>query len=294
MNNSLPKIKTAIYELIKSASTVLPDDVEKKLYAAQKEEKELSPAKAALNDILETIKISKNKGIALCQDTGTNIFYIYHPKNFAVSQFRELVIEAVKNATEEGILRPNSVDPITGKNTGTNTGDGHPSLTFIQWHKDYTKVDLMLKGGGCENMGAQYSLPDEKISAGRDINGIKKAILDAIFNAQGYGCAPGIIGVCIGGDRSDSAKAAKKELFRKLGSKNPNPVLSEIEEYITREAARLEIGPMGYGGKTTLLGAFVTKLNRIPASFFVSISYMCWCCRRKSLKLFKNGEFEIE
>lgn len=146
----------------------------------------------------------------------------------------------------------------------------------------------MLKGGGCENVGAQYSLPDSRVGAGRDLKGVEKCILDAVQNAQGKGCGPGILGVCIGGDRGTGYAASKEQFLRKIGDRNRDATLASLEARITDEANQLGIGPMGFGGKTTLLATKITALNRVPASFFVSVSYMCWAFRRQGARVGKK------
>jgi len=290
----MENFSNAILELIKKTSCVLPEDVKTRIRIAYDQEDDDTPAKNALLEILTNIDIAEQKSLPLCQDTGTNYFIISYPYNMDFSLIKEKVVSSVIKATESYYLRPNSVDSLTGKNSGDNTGPGHPSIDLIPVKNDYIEVKLMLKGGGCENMGMQYSLPDDTIDAGRDIKGIKKVILNSVLLAQGYGCAPGILGVCIGGDRADSLKAAKKELFKNLDFTNPDSELAAIESEIFQKSNLLGIGPMGYGGKTTLLGLHITKLNRIPASFFVSISYMCWACRRRTLKYYPDGRFEID
>jgi fumarate hydratase class I len=149
----------------------------------------------------------------------------------------------------------------------------------------------VLKGGGCENVGAQYSLPAEKLHANRDLDGCRKVILDAVLQAQGKGCGPGVLGVCIGGDRATGYEYSKKELLRFLTDRNPMPDLDALEQDILKTANELGIGPMGFGGKTTLLGVKICAANRVPASFFVSISYMCWAYRRQGVEL--DGEQRI-
>jgi fumarate hydratase class I len=141
----------------------------------------------------------------------------------------------------------------------------------------------MLKGGGCENVGAQYSLPDNRLKAGRDLDGVRKVVLDAVFQAQGEGCAPGFLGVSIGGDRGTSYVASKEALLSQVNAVNPDPELAALEEQLTNDANQLGIGPMGFGGKTTVLGTKITSTYRLPASFFVTVSYMCWAYRRRKM-----------
>ena len=146
----------------------------------------------------------------------------------------------------------------------------------------------MLKGGGCENVGAQYSLPHTELGAGRDLDGVRKVILDAVQKAQGKGCGPGVLGVCIGGDRGAGYVNSKEQLLRDLDDTNEHKDLKKLEKDIVETSNKLGIGPMGFGGKTTLLGCKVGVLNRLPASFFVSISYMCWAYRRRGFVLASN------
>jgi fumarate hydratase class I len=147
----------------------------------------------------------------------------------------------------------------------------------------------MLKGGGCENVGAQYSLPNAALGAGRDLAGVRKVVLDAVYKAQGKGCAPGILGVAIGGDRGSSYYGSKEVLFKHMDESSSDPKLAELEERLTTESNQLGIGPMGFGGKTTVLGTKITGLHRLPASYFVTVSYMCWAYRRRRMT-YKNDE----
>ena len=285
-------LKAQILELIRLASTDLPPDVEAALQQSLQQEEAGSAARGALETILANIDLSRQKSTPICQDTGTPIFYVYHPAGWSTRQLREQIEAGVEEATRCSYLRPNSVDSLTGKNSGNNLGGKHfPSIHFEEVEGDTLTIELMLKGGGCENVGAQYSLPDSRLGAGRDLSGVRKAVLDAVYRAQGKGCAPGILGVAIGGDRGSSYLASKEVLYRGLEEPNPAPQLAELEERITREANELGIGPMGFGGATTLLGTRITSLNRLPASFFVSISYMCWAYRRRVMTL-RNGQVD--
>src|SRR5256885_1030354 len=274
----------SILELIRRTSTVLPDDVVRAITSARKNEAEGSNADVALNVIGCNIGMARDSSLPLCQDTGTILFYVHTPPGYDQLEFEEVATEAVRAATKKGYLRQNSVDSVTGKNTGDNTGPGSPSFHFHQWREAYVEVKLMLKGGGCENMNAQYSLPDPKLG-GRDLKGVENAILDCILNAQGQGCGPGILGVCIGGDRGTGYGFAKEQLLRMLDDTNPDPVLPELEARVVEKANQSCIGPMGFGGTTTLLACQLGKPNRLPAAFLVSIAYMCWAYRRRGAKL---------
>lgn len=279
-----------ILELIRRTSTDLPEDVEAKLKEALQREEEGSAAHSALKAILRNVAISRENATPICQDTGTPLFYVHHPEGWSTRMLREQIRKAVALATQKAYLRPNAVDALSGKNSGNNLGDDHfPTIHFEEVEGDTLRIDLILKGGGCENVGAQYSLPDEHLSAGRDLKGVRKVVLDAVHKAQGQGCAPGILGIAIGGDRGSSYLASKEALLRPLGSENLDPNLDALEKRLTEEANQLGIGPMGFGGKTTVLGTHITNLYRLPASYFVSVSYMCWAYRRRSMT-WQNGQ----
>ena len=273
-----------IYELIRRASTDLPPDVESALRKAEEKEKTGSASKGAFLTILNNVELARRNSTPICQDTGTPIFYVYHPEGWSTRKLRGQIETAVERATQASFLRPNSVDALTDKNTGNNLGDGHfPSVHFEEVEGDTLTVELMLKGGGCENVGAQYSLPNTELGAGRDLEGVRKVVLDAVHKAQGQGCAPGVLGVAIGGDRGSSYYASKEVLYRKLDDTNSDPKLAEMEERLTRESNQMGIGPMGFGGETTVLGTKITGMHRLPASYFVSVSYMCWAYRRRKM-----------
>ncbi len=282
-------LSESLLELIRRASAEIPADVHEAILSSLEREKKGTIAESAMQIIDQNIALARNKSQPICQDTGTIIFYVDCPAGYDQLAFDETAREAVKLATRKGYLRQNSVDSITGKNDGTNVGPGSPVTHFHQHRSPAVNVRLILKGGGCENVGAQYSLPNEKLKANRDLDGCRKVILDAVLQAQGKGCGPGVLGVCIGGDRATGYEHSKQQLLRKIPDRNSNPELDKLEQDIVETANKLGIGPMGFGGQTTLLGAKIGVLNRLPASFFVSISYMCWAYRRQGVTLDANG-----
>jgi fumarate hydratase, class I len=279
-------------ELIRRTSAEIPDDVHKALLDSLEVEKKGTIAESALKIIEQNIALAKQKSQPICQDTGSILFYVDCPVGFDQIACEETAREAVREATRKGYLRQNSVDSVTGGNDGTNVGPGSPVLHFHQHRTEEIRVRLILKGGGCENVGAQYSLPNEKLQADRDLKGCRKVILDAVLQAQGKGCSPGILGVCIGGDRATGYEFSKQQLLRKLDDRNPVAELDELEQEVLKTANDLGIGPMGYGGRTTLLGVKVCAVNRVPASFFVSVSYMCWAYRRQGMVLNSDGSIQ--
>ena len=274
-----------ILELIRRTSSSLPPDVEKRLKASVEKEEPGSAARGAMETIMKNIELSRAQSTPICQDTGTPIFYVHYPEGWSTRKLRTQIRDAMAEATERAFMRPNAVDAIYDKNSGNNLGgDDFPYIHFDEVDADQPLViELMLKGGGCENVGAQYSLPNNELGAGRDLKGVRKVVLDAVHKAQGKGCAPGILGVAIGGDRGSSYYASKEVLFDEIGTRNEDPKLAALEEQLTDEANQLGIGPMGFGGQTTVIDTKITGLHRLPASYFVSVSYMCWAYRRRKM-----------
>lgn len=282
-------LEDQVYDLIVRASTDLPEDVVDAIQHAREKEDDGTPARNVFGMLLQNVELARKNETPICQDTGTNIYHVHYPAGISTLQLKRIIQNATVRATEDSILRPNAVDPVSGKNSGNNLGAENPFIHFEEWDKDVLEIQLMLKGGGCENVSTQYKLPDSNLDAGRDLNGMYKTVVDAVNNAQGLGCAPGIIGVGIGGDRATSHLTAKKQLFRKLPDTNEDPELATMEDRLYKDLNSLGIGPMGFGGKTTVLGVKIGKAHRLPASYFVSIAYMCWAYRRHSLTL-QNGE----
>jgi fumarate hydratase class I len=281
-----------ILELIRRTSTVLPQDVTSVMAVKQARESQGSKAELALRLVLQNIGLAKELSAPICQDTGTITFCIRTPIGFDQLELQDVCCDAVKEATKLGYLRQNSVDSITGRNSGTNLGPGSPVFHWHLHRQDHLDVRLILKGGGCENMSAQYSLPATINGKrfDRDLEGVRGVVLDAIWQAQGKGCGPGFLGVCIGGDRAVGYEHAKEQLLRVVDDQNPQPELAALEARILDEANKLDIGPMGFGGKLTVGGVKIGARNRLPASFFVTIAYMCWAYRRRGVLLNADGQ----
>jgi len=276
-------------EVIARASTQLAPDVVEALRRGREAEEDGSLARKALDTILANIELARGKWQPICQDTGTPLVWIHHPVGMSTRMLTQAFEEAVRQATARQLLRPNAVDPLLDKNTGNGAAPGIPTVHCEEWDDPAVEVRMMLKGGGCENVGAQYSLPNPTLKADRNLEGVKRCILDAIYKAQGKGCAPGIIGACFGGDRGSGFLESKRQLLRRLDDRNPIPELDAMEQEILAKANQLGIGPMGFGGKTTVLGVKIGYLGRLPASYFVSVSYMCWANRRAGARFSPDG-----
>ncbi|MET3289970.1 UNVERIFIED_CONTAM: fumarate hydratase class I [Brevibacillus sp. OAP136] len=287
----MEKFRESMLALITETSTYLPPDVRVAINAAKQNEDAGTRSALSLATIAENIVMAEENVSPICQDTGMPTFEIKTPVGANQIEMKKAILEAVVEATKTGKLRPNSVDSLTGENSGNNLGAGTPVIHFEQWENDYAEVKLILKGGGCENKNIQYSLPAELEGlgkAGRDLDGIRKCILHAVYQAQGQGCSAGFIGVGIGGDRTSGYALAKHQLFRRVDDVNPNEDLAKLEAYIMENANKLGIGTMGFGGNTTLLGCKIGVENRLPASFFVSVAYNCWAFRRQGVQVDVN------
>jgi fumarate hydratase class I len=279
-----------LVDVIARATARLPDDVTRALRAGRGQEAEGSLAAMALDAVLKNAELACAEGAPMCQDTGVPIFWIHHPATVSSGMLGSACAEAVRRATARNLLRENAVDTLTGKNTGNGYAPSIPSVHCEEWDRPEVKIELLLKGGGCENVSAQYSLPHTKLGADRNLEGARRVILDSVYQAQGKGCGPGILGVCLGGDRGSGYLEAKVQLMRHLDDHNPEPELDVLEKRLLAESNQLGIGPMGFGGKTTVLGVKIGTLGRVPASYFVSIAYLCWAARRATALIAPNGD----
>lgn len=284
----LPAFLDSLIQLITRTSTDLPPDVRAAMRRAAAAEPDGTRSAQALAVIAQNIDQAESCEGPICQDTGMPTFKIKTPVGANHIWMREQVRTAIAEATRRGKLRSNSVNSITGENTGDNLGPGTPIIYFDQWEQDEIEVKLLLKGGGCENTNAQYALPMELPHLGRadrSLEGVRKCILHAVWQAQGKGCSPGAIGVCIGGDRTSGYMHAKEQLFRTLDDVNPEPKLAALEQTIMATVNSLGVGTMGFGGGVSLIGCKIGAVNRLPASFFVSVAYDCWAFRRLGVRL---------
>lgn len=270
-------------ELIRRAATQLPMDMRHALRQAKGSELPGSSAESAIETILLNVDIAERNSTPICQDTGTPIFEVSYPVGLSTRRLADQIRRAAVIATEMNYLRPNAVDSISGKNSGDNTGEDFPTIHFHESEEDAVRVNLLLKGGGCENVSTQYKLPDGKLGAGRDLEGVRRVVLDAVHKAQGQGCGPAVLGIAIGGDRGSGYIKSKQQLFRPLEDESPDPQLADLEKRLYEETNQLGIGPMGFGGNTTVLGVKIAAQHRLPASYFVSVAYMCWANRRASM-----------
>lgn len=281
-------LENIIFELYKKTTSTIPRDVIESLEKSSKNEDGLP--KEVMERIIENCKVAKDESIPICQDTGTPIFYIDYGEKYKQIDLENAIKNATVKATKENLLRPNSVNPITGINSGDNLGKYFPVMHFNQIQGDRIRISLLLKGGGSENVGNRYTLPNKELNAGRNLEGVKKCILDSIYKAQGKGCSPGIVSACMGGSKDVISFLAKKQLLEKLGRINKNKELEKLEKEIIKKANSLDIGPMGFGGKTTVLDVKICSSNRAPASYILDVLYSCWALRRNTIDISSEGE----
>ncbi len=280
-----------LLELIRRASCELPADIVAALQQARRTDAEHPRACRVLEALQDNQTLARDRQTPLCQDTGTLTFFWRTPRGSDQVTLAAAAAAATTEATRRGWLRRNTIDALSGRSYDDNVADGSPVCHFEQSDTaDANDVDLLLKGGGSENASTQYSLPDAALAAGRDLEGVRRCLLHAVWQAQGSGCAPGILGVCIGADRAEGYLHAKRQLLRPLADAAPEPDLAALETRVLAEANTLGIGPMGTGGRTTLLGVKIVARSRLPASFFVTVAYSCWACRRGGVRATPAGE----
>ncbi len=277
------KLRDGIVELYRKVATSLPPDVEEALRNSLALEKEDSPANSSLSVILENVRVARDTARPICQDTGVPVFFVKVPMGLSQLELKETILEATRSATVKVPLRPNAVDSVTELNSGDNTGTGFPVIYFEETRGNTLTIDLMLKGGGSENAGQLYKLPSEELDAGRDMEGVRRCVLDAVQKAQGRACPPYVIGVGVGAAKDQVTRLSKEQLIRKLGDVNKFESLAALESRLTAEINELGIGPQGLGGRNTVMAVKIGANHRHPASYFVDVSVSCWATRRGRL-----------
>jgi len=281
-------IKIGIVQLIKKAETELPNDVIIALKQAYKIEEGV--AKTQMDAILKNIDLAKKTKRPMCQDTGIQTFFIeVGIKSPHINKVKDLIIDSVKKATKEIPLRPNTVDPFTHENHKDNTGDHIPYITWDYIEGSDILITVLPKGGGSENMSRLGML-----KPGVGIEGVKDFVIEEIIKAGGNPCPPTIVGVGIGGGADLALKLGKKSLLRPVGNRHKDKNIASIEEELIKRINDSGIGPMGLGGKTTVLDVHIEKAHRHPASLPVGIAVQCWANRRAKMVIHSNGKWEVK
>ncbi|MDH7564597.1 MAG: fumarate hydratase [Candidatus Bathyarchaeota archaeon] len=280
-------VETTAFNILKQAVIYLPDDVKQalqKAYAGETSE----TGKTQLKAILDNIALAEKYQAPVCQDTGTIIFYVKAgDKVKDLDKVEGAIINAVRKATKEVPLRPNAVDPFTQKNSGDNTGRYIPYINWEIASGSDLEMTVMTKGGGSENVCIGGMLVP-----GEGVKGLKKFVVDAVIKAGAQPCPPTILGIAVGGGADIAMKTAKKALLKPLNEPNADPELAKLEKEIFEAANMTGIGPMGLGGRTTVLGVHIDYAFRHPASFPAAVAFNCWATRRASARIHADGSVE--
>ncbi len=280
-------LEEGLFRLVKKTSLKLPEDVLNALKKAfETEESDL--ARSQLEALINNAELALKEDLPICQDTGTPTFFVELGENFPIRNLRPTFEKVIRKATSEIPLRPNAVNPFTGKNSGDNVGRFVPIIHYEIVPGDELIVKFMPKGGGSANTSKLHM-----ISPGLGIKGVKEVVLRTVFEAGAKPCPPIIVGVGIGGAEDFAMVLAKKALFRRLDERNPDERIAKLEEELLTALNSLGIGPMGVGGKVTVLGVSVEWAHRHPASLPVGVCTMCWASRRGIAKFKSDGSYEI-
>jgi fumarate hydratase subunit alpha len=280
-------VEDTAFNLLKLAVVRLPDDIKDALNRAYKEETS-EAGRVQFEAILKDIELAEKDNTPLCQDTGIIIFYVKAgAKVKDLNVIEKALQNATRRATKEVPLRPNAVDPFTQKNSGDNTGKHIPYINWEITDSDYVEITAFPKGGGSENV-----CTIGMITPGEGVNGLKKFVIDAVIKAGAKPCPPTIVGVAAGGGSDISMKLAKASLLRPLNEPNPNPDLDKLEKELYEAANSTGIGPMGLGGKFTVLGVRIDYAHRHPASYPVAVAFQCWAARRSTARIHLDGTVE--
>jgi len=285
---NIKDLEDGIVELIRKAETDLPKDVVDSLKKAY--EVEEGVAKTQIEAILKNIDLAKKSKRPMCQDTGIQTFFVSVGIDFPhIEILKDVIVNGVKKGTKEIPLRPNTVDPFTGENHNDNTGDQLPYITWDFVRGSNVQITALPKGGGSENMSKLGML-----KPGVGIKGVKDFVVEEVIKAAGNPCPPTIVGVGIGGGADLSLKLGKKALLRPVGQRHKDKNIAKIEEELIKRINDSGIGPMGLGGKTTVLDVHIEKAHRHPASLPVGIAVQCWADRRSHMIINSDGSWEVK
>ncbi len=265
----------------------LPPDVRTALKKAW--ERETVPtARAIFEAMFKAIEIADSKHTLLCQDTGLPIYKVRigcrYPWNGA--KIKTALYEGSRRATQEFPFRGSSTHTITRVNPQTSVGPGLP-IAYYDFVEDDANLDILMipKGSGSENMSKMHMFyPQHGIKA------VKKFIIDTVVESSANPCPPGIIGVGLGGTSDLVMKLAKDAIARPVGSRNPDPMVAEMEEELEEAINATGRGPMGLGGDVSCLAVHIecayTHITQNP----VAVNTQCWPARRARAIITPEGK----
>lgn len=287
-NMDYKNIVTGVVQLIKKAEIELPDDVIKSLKQVQKLEEGI--AKIQIDNILKNIEIAKKTNRPICQDTGLQTFFVKVGKDFPFTNIlKDIIVEGVKIASKDIPLRPNSIDSINRLNIDDNNHENIPYITWDFTNGNSAEIIALPKGAGSENMSKL-----KMFNPSDGINSIKNFVIKEVIKAGGKPCPPTIVGVGIGGNADLALNLGKKAIIRPVGIRNLNKKIAEIEYDLIKKINKSGIGPMGLGGKTTVLDVHVEKHHTHPACLPVGLVIQCWANRRANMVIFEDGNWEVK
>jgi fumarate hydratase subunit alpha len=281
-------IVTGVVQLIKKAEIELPIDVIRSLKQVYKLEEGI--AKIQIDNILKNIEIAKKTNRPLCQDTGFQTFFVKVGKDFPfINILKDILIEGVKIATYEIPLRPNSIDAINRKNNNDCKSEYIPHITWDFTKGNSAEIIALPKGAGSENMSRL-----KMFNPSDGIKSVKNFIIKEVIKAGGKPCPPTIVGVGIGGNADLVLNLGKKALIRPVGVRNFDIKIAEIENDLIKKINKSGIGPMGLGGKTTVLDVHIEKSHTHPACLPVGLVIQCWANRRAKMIISADGNWEVK
>lgn len=283
------RIREAVLNITLQAVTSVATDVEKNLEQYLQLEHNNRIIRSQLELMLQNIRYGKKNLIPICQDTGIPNFFLQVGSKFPIiSDFRDLILDVLRDLTLQFKLRPNSVDPITQQNQGVNGGENMPPIYLeIQPNRDDLIITILPKGGGAENISSLFML-----SSSTGFNSIIPKIKETIQKAGGMPCPPVILGIGLGGDASKAMFLAKKALLRPLGSRNSRLEVAELEKELLTQVNGLNVGVMGLGGGCTCLDVRIEWAMRHPASYPLGLIVQCYSHRIASCRISAKGTVE--
>ena len=275
----------AVVEMIRRAETELPNDVVRLLEKSAREARN-PVAKLQLKTMLENVKLAEKSKIPICQDTGTLFFFVKLGQKTRLGfDLKGAINSAVERATREVPLRTNLVDPLTRK--PAKSGPRQPAVHMELVGGEKLELDLLVKGAGSENWSRLFMLKPVEGSAA-----VRMAVLATLAEAGGRPCPPVVVGLGVGGSAETAPILARLALLRSTDKPNPDSSLAKLEREIEVAANNLEIGPMGLGGKPTVLRVLVEKAACHTASLPVAVAIQCWVARRARARL-TGGKMEV-
>lgn len=274
-------------ELYVRALKEMPPDVKQAIEDAH--QRETHPlARQFLQTILQNIAIAEEIGNIVCQDTGTPIYLLRMGDGFPLgpAQVTTAIRQGCDEATREHDLRPNVLDPLQRKHTGTNVGRHIPVIHF-DFVADTDTLEMMMipKGSGSENQSfLKMLVPAEGVA------GVRRFVLESILAAGANPCPPTVVGIGIGGTFDLCPALAKRAIARPVGSRNPDPAIAELEAKLLADINQLGIGPMGLGGDTTSLDVHIETADTHISQLPVAVNCQCWAARRAGARISAGGD----